>query len=72
MTASNQCEALLKYLKTHRKGITTHVANQELGITCLWKRAKELEDFGHIITKTPLYGTNRYGNPVRVIRYALG
>ena len=70
MTTQN--EALLQHLKTHKKGITTWVAFEQLGITCLWKRAAELEAKGHKIERQDVHGTNRYGNPCKVVRYRLG
>lgn len=66
-----QEEALLKYLKRHPGGITTWVAFDQLGITCLWKRISDLERRGHIIERQDVYGTNRYGNACKVVRYRL-
>ena len=66
-----QAEALLAYLKRHPKGITTWTAFEQLGITCLWKRASDLEKLGHTIERTDVHGTNRYGHACRVTRYRL-
>ena len=71
MKFNSQNEALYNYLLNH-KGITTWEAVDKLGITCLHKRAKELEESGHKIHRTWLEGRNRYGNKSRVIRYSLG
>lgn len=66
----NQKQAIIKYLKTHRAGITTWTGF-ELGVTRLSERIRELEADGHKIIRTPVTGTNRFGNPVRVIKYRL-
>jgi hypothetical protein len=41
-----QKQALLAYLKSHSKGITTWVAFDALGISCVHKRISELEKDG--------------------------
>ena len=64
-----QKQAILKYLKTH-KGITTWTGF-ELGITRLSERIRELEADGVKIVRSTVHGTNRYGNPVRLVKYSL-
>lgn len=66
-----QKEALLNYLKRHPKGLTTWVAFEILGITCVHKRVADLEADGYAIERQTIDGTNRYGNPCRVTRYRL-
>ena len=67
----NQQDALLTYLRRHNKGVTTWVAFDQLGITCLWKRISELEAKGHKIARYDVHGVNRYGNACKVTRYIL-
>jgi len=66
-----QKQALLLYLRKHHKGITTWIAFDQLGVTCLWKRAAELEADGFKIERTDVHGTNRYGHHCKVTRYRL-
>ena len=68
---STQKQALLEYLKKHPKGITTWVAFDALGISCVHKRIYDLQADGHKIERLPVEGINRYGNPCRVTRYRL-
>ena len=68
---STQKQALLEYLKKHPKGITTWVAFDALGISCVHKRIKDLEEDGHKIERMSVDGVNRYNNPCRVTRYRL-
>jgi hypothetical protein len=66
-----QKQALLAYLKSHSKGITTWVAFDALGISCVHKRISDLENDGHKIERQSVAGVNRYGNPCKVTRYRL-
>lgn len=70
MMSKTQKAAILEYCKKHKKGITTWTAF-ELGVTCLWKRISELEQDGHHFNRETIEGTNRYGNPCRVVRYSI-
>lgn len=66
-----QNQALLAWLKKHPKGITTWVAFDQLGLSCVHKRIAELEAQGHTIERQSIAGVNRYNNPCRVTRYRL-
>ena len=66
----SQKNEVLKYLKRHKKGITVWTAF-ELGVTRLSERIRELEADGFLFDRTALYGENRFGNRVRIIRYTL-
>lgn len=65
-----QGEAILEYLK-HHETISPMDAFYELGITKLATRVGELIRDGYKITKTPVNGTNRYGESTRYMVYAL-
>lgn len=66
----NQKEAVIKYCRTHKKGITVWTAF-EIGVTRLSERIRELEADGWLFHREPFYGENRFGNRVRIIRYTL-
>ena len=46
---NSQCSRLLKYLKTHKKGITTYQAFEILGIHRISARIADLRGRGHKI-----------------------
>ena len=66
-----QKQALLAYLKKNGKGITTWLAFDQLGISCVDKRISDLEKDGHKIERQSVAGVNRYGHPCKVTRYRL-
>jgi hypothetical protein len=68
---NTQNQALLKHLKTHKNGITTWTAFENLGISCLWKRIGELEAQGYDIERERIVAKNRYGNLCRITRYKM-
>lgn len=71
MSDKNQKEAVLRYMRQHRTGITTWSA-MGIGVTRLSERIRELEAEGHKIKrKWSEIEKGRYGNPVRVMRYML-
>ena len=63
-----QHKAILDYIEKHGS-ITPMDAYGDLGITKLATRVSELIRAGHKITKVPVNGTNRYGEPVRYMSY---
>lgn len=65
-----QKSEVLKYCRKHKKGITVWTAF-ELGVTRLSERIRELEADGWLFHREALYGENRFGNRVRIIRYIL-
>ena len=67
----NQKEAVLRYMKTHKKGITAWTA-QDIGVLRLSERVRELQAAGHKIEKAwSEPKPNRYGHLTRVMRYWL-
>lgn len=64
----NQHKAILEYLDAHGS-ISPMQAFSELGITKLSTRISELIRRGYDFKKIPTEGKNRYGEPVRYMRY---
>ena len=65
----SQHERILRYLEEFGS-ITALEAVVDLGILQLSARICELEKMGYKFTKTPVKSKNRYGDPVRFMRYA--
>lgn len=64
----NQHKAILDYLEAH--GSISHMkVFSDLGITKLSTRISEMIRRGHKFRKIPTEGKNRYGEPVRYMRY---
>ena len=71
-TTRSQCKKLLKYLKTHKKGISARDALLILGIERASARIWDLRhDGGHEIDKVWYQYENEDGNTVRYCRYVL-
>ena len=66
----NQKQTVLRYMKTHKKGITAWMG-AELGILRLSERIRELEADGVKINRIPVVSKNRFGTTSRIIRYQL-
>lgn len=66
-----QCEKILKYLKTHKRGITPQQAYEKFGCLRLSGRIYDLRDAGYEITSTLIDVKNRYGEDCRVALYRL-
>jgi hypothetical protein len=64
----NQHKAILEYLEAHGS-ISPMQAFNDLGITKLSTRFSEMIRRGYTFKKIPTEGTNRYGEPVRYMRY---
>ena len=64
----NQHKAILDYLEAHGS-ISPMQAFSDLGITKLSTRISEMIQRGYAFKKIPTEGTNRYGEPVRYMRY---
>lgn len=64
----NQHTAILDYLDRNGS-ITPMQAFSDLGITKLATRISEMIRAGQKINKIPTEGKNRYGEPVRFMRY---
>jgi len=66
-----QCEKILKYLMTHKKGITALIAMEKFGIMRLASRIHDLREMGYNITSEIIEVKNRYGQKCRVCEYRL-
>lgn len=66
----NQRELVLKYIADFGS-ITSIQAYQDLGITQLATRIKELKEQGYEFKTEPQKSKNRYGKPVHFVRYYL-
>lgn len=64
----NQHKAILDYLEAHGS-ITPMEAFSNLGITKLSTRISEMIRRGYKFRKVPTEGKNRYGEPVRFMKY---
>ena len=69
-TKLNQRELVLKYIADFGY-ITSFQAYQDLGITQLGARIKELKDKGYEFKTVPQKAKNRYGKPIHFVRYYL-
>lgn len=67
-----QNKKILRYLETHKRGITSFEAFTKFGITRLSGRIFELRDKGYQINTSLIQTTNEDGNIVRYARYTLG
>lgn len=64
----NQYKAILDYMEAHGS-ISPMEAFSYLGITKLSTRISEMIRRGYKFRKIPTEGKNRYGEPVRYMRY---
>jgi hypothetical protein len=64
-------QIILKYLQTHRTGLTVKECQEKLGTTELRKVISTLKDKGYVFTTVWEYGINRYGLNTRFKRYWL-
>lgn len=67
----DQHTRILRYLETHKGGISPMEAFSELGITKLATRIGEMIRSGIRIVKMWEEGMDKYGNPTRYRRYYL-
>ena len=65
----NQKQAVLQYLKRHKRGITQLEAVVKLGILRLSERCRELESEGYRIGRETEKKIGAYGHSVRYTRY---
>lgn len=70
-TKASQNQQILKFLKTHKRGITTWDAFERFGVTRLSARIADLRKSGSIIITKKETGTNRNGNKSNYARYIL-
>lgn len=71
MKAMGTHNIVLKYLQSHRGGLTVKGCGEMLGTTELRKIVSDLKDAGWIIGDVWETGTNRYGETTRYKRYFL-
>ena len=67
----SQEERILRYLKTHKKGITPLVALEKFGCLRLSGRIHDLREQGYPIMTNIVEVPNRYGDVSRVAEYRL-
>lgn len=70
-TTKTQCKKLLKYLKSHKRGISARDALLILGIERASARIWDLRHSGHEIDQVWYQYENEDGNRVRYCRYVL-
>lgn len=64
-------QIIVKYLQSHRKGLTVKECQEKLGTTELRKRICDLKDKGYVFTDMWEHGVNRNGMPTKYKRYWL-
>ena len=67
----SQCEKILNFMETHKRGITPLQAMEKFGCMRLSGRIHDLRDMGYEINSEIVEVTNRYGEKCRVARYTL-
>ena len=65
----SQRTEVLKYMKTHKGGITADKAHDLFGVNRIGSVISDLRAQGWLIETVMVDGTNRYGNPTRFGRY---
>lgn len=66
-----QCEKILKFMDTHKNGITPLQAMDKFGCMRLTSRIHDLREQGYNISSESVEVKNRYGEKCRVSRYRL-
>ena len=64
-------DMILKYLQTHKRGITRMQALEKFGCINLPGRIYDLKDEGHKIVTNMIEVENRYGEISRIAQYRL-
>ena len=64
-----QNEKIIRYLKTHKRGITPLVAMDKFGIMRLTSRIHDIRSMGYKVSSEIVEVKNRYGEKCRVSRY---
>lgn len=67
----SQNEMILKYLKTHKRGITPQIAYEKFGCLRLSGRIYDLKQLGYPISSTIVDVKNRVGETCHVSLYRL-
>lgn len=68
---ATQNAKILKYLKTHKKGITQKIANDQFGCQRLASRICDLRQMGYAIEREMIAVKNRDDEVCYVARYTL-
>ena len=71
MKTKSQCDKILKYLQTHKTGITPLQALDKFGCQRLSGRIYDLRDEGHNILTNMIEVKDRFGEVKRVAQYRL-
>lgn len=66
-----QCEKILKFMETHKRGITPLQAMDKFGCMRLSGRIHDLREMGYEITSEIVEVKNRYGKKCHVSQYRL-
>ena len=66
-----QCEKILGFMQTHKRGITPLQAMNHFGCMRLSSRIHDLREQGYNITSDIVEVKNRYGEKCRVSQYRL-
>ena len=67
----SQCEKILKFMKSHKRGITPLQAMEKFGCMSLAQRIYDLRGEGYDISSELVEVKNRYGEKCRVSQYRL-
>ena len=67
----SQNNMIIRYLKTHKRGLTQADAVERFGCYRLSARISDLREMGYDISTTMETKKNRYGTPVTYARYKL-
>ena len=68
---NTQAQKILRYLKTHKKGISAKQAMEMYGICCLAERIRDLREKGHQIDNVWHKYNDENGHAVRYCSYVL-
>ena len=66
-----QAERDLKFMQTHKRGITALQALNAFGCLDLAGRIRDLKEEGHVIIGDFIEVKNRYGETIRIKQYRL-
>lgn len=66
-----QAQRVLRFMETHKKGITAKQAYDSCGCFDLQGRIRDLKEDGYPIIGDWVYVTNRFGEKVRIKQYTL-
>ena len=66
-----QAERVLRFMQTHKKGITAKQAYDSCGCFDLQGRIRDLKEDGHLIHDEWVKVENRFGEKVRIKQYTL-